>query len=76
MTKPLPHLSAPAHLCGTFRPATPVPLIRERALFVVAALPKPGGVQPVITEEARARNAARVAELFPAIVKAMPRLQE
>lgn len=38
MTKPLPPLTAPAHLCGTFRPATPIPLIRERALFVVAAM--------------------------------------
>ena len=41
-----------------------------------AALPSPAVSQPVVTEEARARNAARVAELFPAIVKAMPRVQE
>jgi len=31
---------------------------------------------PVITEEARARNAARVAELFPSIIKSMPKVQE
>lgn len=32
--------------------------------------------QPVITEEARARNAARVAELFPSIVKRVPEVKE
>lgn len=32
--------------------------------------------QPVITEEARARNAARVAELFPSIVKRIPEVKE
>ncbi len=32
--------------------------------------------EPVITEEARARNAARVAELFPSIIKRVPEVKE
>ena len=41
-----------------------------------AALPKADNFAPVITDEARARNAAKVAELFPAIAKRIPEVKE
>lgn len=41
-----------------------------------ATLRKAADPAPVITEEARARAAARVAELFPSIAKRMPKVQE
>lgn len=37
-----------------------------------ASLPKPAPSEPVITEEARQRNLARVAELFPQVVRRAP----
>lgn len=48
----------------------------EKYAEQVAAIAKAADPQPVITEEARARNAKVVSELFPSIIKPMPKVQE
>ena len=40
-----------------------------------AALPKADNFAPIVTDEARARNAAKVAELFPAIIHRSPEVK-
>ena len=42
----------------------------------LAALPKPVEPEPVITEEARARNLEFVAQLFPTLTKRVPEVKE
>lgn len=47
----------------------------EEFVRQAAALPKPSEPAIVITEEARLRNLARVAELFPQVVKPIPEVK-